>query len=122
MNTKDILWLSLLAILITLLMASPAVAGWQPAPVFGLGAAGEYAVLSLGKPSAETDGQSRLDLSAVTIHGDVGVRPYGVLDFQGPSTIDGDLLIDRTLLLPLWRAVSRCNWTVRRARPRTATH
>jgi hypothetical protein len=73
-------------------------AGWAPDPAFGLGAAGDFAVLSLGKPSADTDGQSKLDLSAVTVHGDVGVGPFGVLDFQGPSTIHGDLYIDPTLL------------------------
>ncbi|MFM1892670.1 MAG: hypothetical protein RLZ44_1747, partial [Pseudomonadota bacterium] len=73
-------------------------ADWQPNSAFGLGQAGQFAVLSLGKPSAETDGQSKLDLSAVIVHGDVGVGPYGTLDFQGPSTIDGDLYLDQTLL------------------------
>ena len=83
-----------------LLLCATAVpeAGWAPDPGFGLGAAGGFAVLSLGKPSADTDGQSKLDLSAVTVHGDVGVGPYGTLDFQGPSTIDGDLYLDPTLL------------------------
>jgi hypothetical protein len=72
-------------------------AGWQPDPAFGLGSAAQFAVLSLGKPSAETDGQSKLDLSAVEVYGDVGVGPYGTLDFQGPSTIHGDLYLDPTL-------------------------
>ncbi len=84
---------------IALLLSSPmSQAGWEPDSAFGLGRAARFAVLSLGKPSAETDGQSKLDLSAVTIYGDVGVGPYGTLDFQGPSTIDGDLYLDQTLL------------------------
>ena len=98
MNTKFALWISLLALFLALLVMSPAVANWQPHDAFGLGGAGEFAVLSLGKPSAETDGQSKLDLSAATVYGNVGVGPHGTLDFQGPSTIYGDLLIDQTLL------------------------
>lgn len=88
---------SLVAGLGLLFALATAQAGWQPDPAFGLGSAGQFAVLSLGKPSAETDGQSRLDLSAVDVYGDVGVGPYGTLDFQGPSTIHGDLYIDPTL-------------------------
>jgi len=91
-------FISLMAGLCLLLTLSAAQAGWQPDPAFGLGSAGQFAVLSLGKPSAETDGQSKLDLSAVIVYGDVGVGPYGTLDFQGPSTIDGDLYLDPTLL------------------------
>ena len=84
---------------LVMMQGSPAAqAGWEPDPAFGLGQAAQYAVLSLGKPSAETDGQSRLDLSAVTVYGNVGVGPYGTLDFQGPSTIVGDLYLDPTLL------------------------
>ena len=73
-------------------------AAWEPDPAFGLGEAGQFAVLSLGKPTAETDGQSKLDLSQATIFGDVGVGPHGTLDFQGPSVIKGDLYLDHTLL------------------------
>jgi hypothetical protein len=98
MDTKTLLRIGLLILFLALLIASPALAGWQPDGALGLGRAADFAVLSLGKPSADTDGQSKLDLSAATIYGNVGVGPYGTLDFQGPSTIDGDLLIDRTLL------------------------
>ena len=91
-------WLGFGTSLLLLCAISVPQAGWAPDPAFGLGAAGDFAVLSLGKPSADTDGQSKLDLSAVTVHGDVGVGPFGVLDFQGPSTIHGDLYIDPTLL------------------------
>ncbi len=98
MNTKSIFWIGVISQFLALSMATSAVSGWQPNPEFGLNRAGEFAVLSLGKPTAETDGQSKLDLSAATIYGDVGVGPHGTLDFQGPSTIDGDLLIDQTLL------------------------
>lgn len=98
MNTKYAFWISLLALFIALSVMSPAVASWQPDEAFELGSAGEFAVLSLGKPTAETDGQSKLDLSAATVYGNVGVGPHGTLDFQGPSTIHGDLLIDHTLL------------------------
>ena len=79
-------------------MSTTAQAAWEPDPAFRLGRAGEFAVLSIGKPTADTLGQSKLDLSAVTIYGDAGVGPFGTLDFQGPSTIHGDLYIDPTLL------------------------
>jgi len=85
------------ALLSLLLLIPTTQAAWQPDPAFGLGEAGKFAVLSLGKPTAETLGQSKLDLSAVTIYGDVGVGPYGTLDFQGPSVINGDLFLDTTL-------------------------
>ena len=85
------------ALLSLLLLIPTTQAAWQPDPAFGLGEAGKFAVLSLGKPSADTDGQSKLDLSTVTIYGDVGVGPYGTLDFQGPATINGNLYIDPTL-------------------------
>lgn len=91
-------WFRFGAFLLLLCATAVLEAGWAPDPEFGLGAAGDFAVLSLGKPDADTDGQSKLDLSAVTVHGDVGVGPYGTLDFQGPSTIDGDLYLDPTLL------------------------
>ena len=90
---------SVIGVCLAMLSGSPVVqAGWEPDPAFGLGRAAQFAVLSLGKPSAETDGQSKLDLSAATVHGDVGIGPYGTLDFQGPSTIAGDLYLDQTLL------------------------
>ncbi len=72
-------------------------ASWQPHPGFGFAAAAPFAVLSFGKPTLDTLGQSKLDLSQVTVHGDVGVGPYGTVDFQGPSTIAGDLYLDPTL-------------------------
>ena len=80
----------LLSLFLTIL---PAQAEWAPHPDFGLGAAGDYAVLSLGKFALLDDGNSKLDLSQVEIWGDVGVGPYGQLDFQGPSTIHGDLYL-----------------------------
>ena len=87
-----------IGVCLVMLLGSPAAQpGWALDPAFGLGRAAEFAVLSLGKPSAETDGQSKLDLSQVTIHGDVGVGPFGTLDFQGPSWIEGELYLDLTL-------------------------
>lgn len=86
------------ALLSLLLLIPTTQAAWQPDPAFGLGEAGKFAVLSLGKPTAETLGQSKLDISSVEIFGDVGVGPFGVLDSQGPSIIHGDLYIDPTLL------------------------
>jgi len=91
-------WLDIALSALLVFSQVPLQAGWQPDPAFGLGSAGDFAVLSLGKPSAETLGQSKLDLSAVEVYGDVGVGPFGVLDFQGPSTIHGNLYIDPTLL------------------------
>jgi hypothetical protein len=91
-------WPAIGAGLCLLLSLGLAESAWQPDPAFGLESAAEFAVLSLGKPTADTDGQSKLDLSAAIIHGDVGVGPYGTLDFQGPSTINGDLYLDATLL------------------------
>ena len=49
--------------LLSMLLLFPTTqAAWDPHEDFGLGEAGEFAVLSLGKPSADTDGQSKLDL------------------------------------------------------------
>jgi len=98
MNTKSFFRIGVITPLLALMVAAPGMSAWEPDPAFGLGSAGGFAVLSLGKPTAETDGQSKLDLSAATIYGDVGVGPHGTLDFQGPSTINGDLYIDQTLL------------------------
>ena len=72
-------------------------AGWAPDPAFDFGDASDFSVLSFGKPSDDTLGQSKLDLSRTTVYGDVGVGPWGTLDFQGPATIEGDLYLDPTL-------------------------
>jgi hypothetical protein len=84
--------------ILSISLIAPLHADWAPDPLFGLGEAGNFAVLSLGKPTAETDGQSKLDLSSAIVHGDVGVGPFGTLDFQGPSVINGNLYLDQTLL------------------------
>lgn len=73
-------------------------AGWKPVSDFGLGEAGTYAVFLLGKPSADTLGNAKLDLAAVTVNGDVAVGPWSQFDFQGPSTINGDLYLDPTII------------------------
>ena len=98
LRSRNLLSLFFVADLCLLLPAMNADAAWAPDPAFGLGDAGRFAVLSLGKPTAETLGQAKLDLSSATINGDTGVGPYGTLDFQGPSTIDGNLYLDPTLL------------------------
>ena len=98
MNTTSFFRISVITPFLALIMSPPSMSAWQPDTAFGLDDAGQFAVLSLGKPSAETDGQSKLDLSAATVYGDVGVGPHGTLDFQGPYTIEGDLYIDQTLL------------------------
>jgi hypothetical protein len=77
--------------------STAAFAGWKPDPAFGLGKAGEYAVFLLGKPSADTLGTAKLDLAAAAVNGDVAVGPFSQFDFQGPSTINGDLYLDPTI-------------------------
>jgi hypothetical protein len=72
-------------------------AGWKPVSDFGLGEAGNYAVFLLGKPSADTLGNAKLDLAAAEVNGDVAVGPFSQFDFQGPSTINGDLYLDPTI-------------------------
>jgi len=73
-------WLGMDACLWLLIATPVSLAAWEPGAAFGLKSAGQFAVLSLGKPSAETDGQSKLDLSSAIVHGDVGVGPHGTLD------------------------------------------
>jgi len=94
---KDLLRASI-GVLVSLIITSPfAQAGWKPISDFGLGEAGNYAVFLLGKPSAETTGDPKLDLAAVTVCGDVAVGPWSQFDFQGPATINGDLYLDKTI-------------------------
>jgi hypothetical protein len=80
-----------------IVMSSLAHAGWRPITELGLGEAGKYAVFMLGKPSTETVGDPKLDLASVTVCGDVAVGPWSQFDFQGPSTINGDLYLDKTI-------------------------
>ncbi|MBE0596588.1 MAG: hypothetical protein IH614_04900 [Desulfuromonadales bacterium] len=80
-----------------LIVMSSAEAGWKPHPDFGLCEVGDYAVFLLGKPAEEVEGTAKLDLSLVTVHGDVGVGPYSEFDFQGPAVINGNLYLDPTV-------------------------
>jgi len=78
--------------LFLVVLAGPAHAGFDD-----LGAASQYSLLGLGKPADDADtGTGKIDLGSCTIYGDVGLGPYGTLDFQGPASIVGDLYIDPT--------------------------
>ena len=60
-----------------------------------LGAARNYSVLGLGDPTASNSpGVGLVSLGSSLVTGDVGVGPYGTLDFAGAATIDGDLYLD----------------------------
>lgn len=80
-----------------IMLVSSAAAGWKPDAQFGLGGAGEFAVFLLGKPIPDAEESAKLDLSSVTVYGDVAVGPYSEFDFQGPAKINGDLYLDPTL-------------------------
>ncbi len=75
------------------LLTLAAQADWKPNAEFGLGRAGDFAVLSLGKVSADAEGIAKLGMAGATIHGDVGVGSHTTLDFRGAATINGDLYI-----------------------------
>jgi hypothetical protein len=87
----------LLVFLLTLMSVSTALSAWKPDLNFRLGEVGEFAVFMLGKPSIDDQETAKLDLSSVTIFGDVAVGPHGEFDFQGPATVNGDLYLDPTL-------------------------
>jgi hypothetical protein len=92
-------WLKtvLLVFVLTFILVSKAVSAWKPEPAFNLAEVGEFAVFMLGKPSSDLEDTAKLDLSSVTIFGDVAVGPHGEFDFQGPATVNGDLYLDPTL-------------------------
>ena len=76
--------------ILTLCLAALLLAGVNAnaALVDMLGQAGKYAVLSLNG----TD----LNLSNVTVNGDVGVGPNGSVELMAPSTVNGTLFVDPT--------------------------
>jgi len=87
----------LAVLMLTTALAGTVQAGWKPDVQFGLGEAGEFAVLLLGKPSIEAEGLSKLDMALVQVYGNVGVGPYSEFDFQGSAKITGDLYLDPTV-------------------------
>ena len=79
-----------LAVVALVCLATPTWAAFDE-----LGAAGDYSLLGLGKPSEDAlGGAGSVDLASSTVIGDAGIGAYGTLDFEGPATIKGDLYLD----------------------------